>query len=74
MGNLLDGLILVTRRGDLIFSWGSLKELNEVCTVSETVNVINYRQFVWGGQEGKIPGGELQEFLGVDVPLGLWNP
>ena len=39
MGNLLDGLILVTRRGDLIFSWGRLKELNEVCTVSETVNV-----------------------------------
>lgn len=29
VGNLLDGLILVTRRGDLIFSWGRLKELNE---------------------------------------------
>ena len=59
MGNLLDGLILVTRRGDLIFSWGRLKELNEVCTVSETVNVINYRQFVWGLQVGKMKKGNL---------------
>ena len=45
MGEVLDGLIVLTKRGDLIYSCGRLKGLNQVTLCQVTSVIITVTKF-----------------------------